>query len=288
MIAMAKFDQGSKQIAEVAGRQLARLAGVECRRWEPLESTLQITLERLADRVFLASQGRERFVVYFEFYTTWEATAPWDMLAKSGLLSQREQLPTVCIPVILRRAGFRSQNGELRLMVGGNPTQQLWYREVCLWQQKPEAWWEDEPGLMALYPLCQHGRQPREAIRHAAQAIERKATLPGTVDEALALLTIFGELAFPSLNIEHLIGSEKMKESRMLRRIRNEEALIRNRAAILRVLRVRFGEAEVSQFAGLLEGMSDPVALEPFIDLAVTCPDPRTFREALQNHGEAT
>jgi hypothetical protein len=26
--------------------------------------------ERLADRVFLARQGRERFAVYFEFYTT--------------------------------------------------------------------------------------------------------------------------------------------------------------------------------------------------------------------------
>src|SRR5947209_7984482 len=112
---MPEFDHGIKMIAETTGRQLARLAGVTCRRWQPLESTLQVTTELLADRVFRAQQGRKRFVVYFEFYTTWDADAPWQMLAKSGLLSERERLPTLCIAVVLRKAGFRSPGGQLRL-----------------------------------------------------------------------------------------------------------------------------------------------------------------------------
>ena len=37
------------------GIQVARLAGVECTAWGPLESTLQATIERLSDRVFVAT-----------------------------------------------------------------------------------------------------------------------------------------------------------------------------------------------------------------------------------------
>ena len=36
--------------------------------------------------------------------------------------------------------------------MGGEPTQQLWFREVPLWGLDPEPWWEEVPGLMALYP----------------------------------------------------------------------------------------------------------------------------------------
>ena len=78
---MAEFDHGIKMIAETAGRQLARVAGVSCTRWRPLESTLQITTERLADRVFRGQQGREKFVVYFEFFTHWHKKA-WNSPGK--------------------------------------------------------------------------------------------------------------------------------------------------------------------------------------------------------------
>jgi len=50
--------------------------------------------ERLADRAFLARQGRQRFVVYFEAYTRWADSARWSVLAKSALLSERERVPT--------------------------------------------------------------------------------------------------------------------------------------------------------------------------------------------------
>jgi hypothetical protein len=274
---MAEFDHGIKMIAETAGRPLARLARVETTHWQPAESTVQVSVERLADRVFLAGQGRRRFAVYFEFYTTWDRHAPWDMLAKSGLISQRELLPTVCIAVVLRRAGFRTTGGGLRLEAAGGPTQQLWLREVPLWQIRPEAWWEEEPGLMALYPLCQHGRRPREAIAHAAGVIESKVSAAGERAERLALLSIFGELAFPALNVEQIIGSEKMKESRMLRRIRNEVL----RDGILRVLRVRFRSEPPADVVSALEAVEEVGRLETLLDLAATCEDIEAFRASM-------
>ncbi len=278
---MPQSDHGIKEIADVAGQQLARLAGVECSRWTPLESTLPTTTELLADRAFLARRGRERFAVYFEFYTRWERDAPWDMLAKSSLLSKRVHLPVVCIPIVFKPRGYRPLNGTFRLVAGGGPTQQLWLREVCLWRTKPEAWWEEQPGLMALYPLCQHEMQPRAAIQHAAEAIERKVSSQGPRGEALALLSIFGERAYPILDVERIIGSEKMKESRMLRRAREEGELLRQRAAILQVLRARFGAPAASEFTAALGEMDDLSRLDPLLDTAATCRNVAEFRAAL-------
>src|SRR5947209_20593613 len=98
---MAEFDHGIKQITDTTARELARVAGLTCERLTPLEGSLPATTELLADRAFRARQRRERFVIYFEFYTRWDRHAPWDMLAKSGLLSQRLRLPTVCLAFIL-------------------------------------------------------------------------------------------------------------------------------------------------------------------------------------------
>src|SRR5262249_34170010 len=93
--------------------------------------------------------------------------APWDLLAKSGLLSQRLRLPTVCLVFVLLPRGFRSQGGPWRLEAAGAPTQQLWFREVPLWELEPEEWWERVPGLMALYPSAGTGerRRTRSATR---------------------------------------------------------------------------------------------------------------------------
>ena len=135
---MAEFDHGTKRIAEAAGRQLARIAGVDCVTWEPLESTLPITVELLADRAFLATRPDERFVVYFEFYTTWDTGAPWDILAKSALLSRREKLPTVCVVVVLQPEGAPAKKGQIRLEVAGKMVQFVRLEEVFLWDEKPE------------------------------------------------------------------------------------------------------------------------------------------------------
>ena len=274
---MAEFDHGVKKIAETTGRQLALVSGVASDEWRPLESTLQITTELLADRVFLARQGRERFVVYFEFYTRWDRDAPWHMLAKSGLLSEREKLPTLCIAVILRPRGFRSQNGQFRLQAAGSPTQRLWFRELCLWRIKPQPWWESEPGLMTLYPLCQHGQQPKEAITRASEVIERDVAPIGDRATYLTLLGIFAKLAFPRLNVSRIIGSEKMKASTLSEEIKQDE----RRESILRVLQARFGADAPAEFVAPLDHISDPARFDSLLDVAATCTNLSEFRAAL-------
>jgi hypothetical protein len=274
---MAEFDHGVKMISSTTGRYLARLAQIECRSWEPIESTLQATTERLADRVFRASQGRERFVVYFEFLAAWKPTVLWSTLSKSGLLSEREQLPTRCILLILKKAGYRPQQGTLRLTVDKKPTQQLWFTEVLLWEQKPQAWWEDVPGLMALFPLCDHQRQPQEAIRHAAGIIERTVSEPVERADWLYLLGIFGELAYSTLDVKGIIGRARMKKSSMWR----EASLEGKREMILDVLQARF-PTEVSQaLAERLENLQRADQLTPLVRLAATCDSLQDFTAAL-------
>jgi hypothetical protein len=73
-----------------------------------------------------------------------------------------------------------------------------------------------------------------------------------------------------------------MYESRILRRAREEGALIALRADILRVLSLRFGESTQAKFAAVLEQMGDVVQLEPMLVLAVTCQDVVGFRVGLE------
>jgi hypothetical protein len=278
---MAEFDHDIKLITNTTGRELARVAGVACSRLQPLESSLPATMELLADRVFRASRGRERFVLYFEFYTRWDRNAPWDMLAKSGLLSRREHLPTVGLAFIFQRRGFRSVNGQLQLEVGGRPTQHLWFQEVPLWQQVPEAWWESVPGLMTLYPLCQHQRRPRDAITHAAGQIEAHTAEGPDRADFLAFLSVFGQLAFPRLDIETIIGSEKMKESPFLRKIMDRGQMEAKRADILAILRRRFGAAADGSLVVRLDECTDLDRLTELVGMALDCGTLDEFRRAL-------
>src|SRR5258708_22412595 len=66
---------------------------------------------------------------------------------------------------------------------------------------------------MALFPLCRHNRQPRDAVTHAAFTIERTQADPMQRADWLHLLSVFGMMAYPKLNVIELIGREKMKDS---------------------------------------------------------------------------
>ena len=282
---MAEFDHGTKRIAEAAGRQLARIAGVDCVTWKPLESTLPISVEFLADRVFLATRSNERFVVYFEFYTTWDPEAPWDILAKSGILSRREQLPTACIVVILQPKGAPPKKGEIRLDLGGKMVQFVGLEEVFLWEEKPEPWWDTEPGLMALYPLCHHGEDPEAAIRHAAAAIEANASDVVERRDFLTFLGIYSKMKYPLVGAIDIIGREKMRESAFAQEWveegREEGSLINGRAYVLRVLRSRLKLTQTEEFASALDLIKEPDRLDHLLDVAATCATIDEFRAAL-------
>src|SRR6266536_2488071 len=105
---MPDFDGGFKIAARSSGAGLSRLAGIVPDEWKPIGDTLQTT-ERLADRAFRATCGGERFVVYMEAYTRWVESAPWSVLSKSGLLSERERLPTRSLIFVLTPKGYKDQ-----------------------------------------------------------------------------------------------------------------------------------------------------------------------------------
>src|SRR5262249_33589987 len=109
---------------------------------------------------------------------------------------------------------YQPRQGEFRLELEGELTQQVRFREVCLWQQVPQPSWEQAPGLMALYPLCRHGRPRREALTYPAQAIARQVSDPPLRADLLTTLSIFGKLVYPDMNVIELIGREQMKESK--------------------------------------------------------------------------
>jgi hypothetical protein len=278
---MPSYDRGFKIAAHASGRRLAGLGKVVSTAWRPIVSEVQ-AVERLADRAFRAARGRERFVVYMEAYTYWEEGARWSVLAKSGLLSERERLPTVSLIFYLRPERYRPLGDSFRLEALGGPTQEVWPREVRLWEEVPDASWENEPGLMALYPLCRHSKTPRQAVVHAAAAIGRAVAGARPRADLLTVLGIFGRLAYPELDTFALIGREQMKESPAYQEIMDEGRVEERRADIRINLEERFGRAAAEQVRADVQSIEDRARLERLLRLSVRCPDLDAFREALR------
>jgi predicted transposase YdaD len=273
---MPDYDAGFKIVAREAGRQLGQIAGVLCHEWEPISETVQTT-ERLADRAFRARLGRDRFIVYMEAYTRWQSSAPWSMLAKSGLLSERERLPTMSLVFVLLRRGYHSQKGQFRLKVAGSPTQRIWFREVCMWLHEPAAWWDQAPGLMPLYPLCRHRQPGRNALAHAVRTITDRVSDRIVRADLLTTLYIFGKLAYPDVDTLALIGREQMKESKAYQEImeegreegRAEGILQTKRADISEAIEIRFGAEAAAEFQDILSNLDDLQQLSHLHRLAI-------------------
>jgi hypothetical protein len=283
---MPDYDAGFKIVARQAGRELSEVAGIQSDALEPIGDTVQAT-ERLADRAFRGRLGRERFLVYMEAYTRWQSSAPWSILAKSGLLSERERLPALSVVFILQPRGYRPQGGEFRLEAAGGPTQHIWFREVCLWQQQPQVWWEDSPGLMALYPLCRHGRPRVDAVMHAAQRIGACARDSVVRADLLTTLSIFGKLVYPDLDVIQLIGREQMRESKFFEEVMAEGALERARIDVLEAIDVRFGSKAAAELKGAVQSIADPVELSQVLRMVIKSRLPQV-RRALTVAGSTT
>jgi hypothetical protein len=204
------------------------------------------------------------------------------VLSKSGLLSERERLPTISLIIYLRPDGYRSMDGTFRLEALGGPTQQIWPREVRLWEEMPDASWEEEPGLMALYPLCRHGKTPRQAVTHAAAAIERAPVGARQRADLLTVLGIFGRLAYPELDTFALIGRELMKVSPAYQEIMDEGRVEQSRADILMNLEERFGTEADEQVRADVQSVEDLTRLDRLHRLSASCSDLAAFREGLQ------
>ena len=273
-------DRGFKIVARHACPGLCSLAGIRCEQWQSLGEILQTT-ERLADRAFEVRSGEEKFIVYMEAYTYWKEAALWSVLVKSALFSERERLPTVSLVFVLRPRRYRPQKGMFRLGARGKPTQQVWFEEVCLWKLKPASWWEATPGLMALYPLCRHGKPRRRAVSYAAGVIQERVTDPTARGDLLTTLGIFGKLAYPGMDVFQMIGREQMKESKFYQEIMEEGALAKARADVIHALALRFGSENAAEFRELLEDIVDEHQLTELHGRAILCQDLEDFRQSL-------
>lgn len=275
---MPAYDAGFKIVARAAGQQLASLAGVSSDQWTPIVSEVQMA-ERLAARVFRAQRGRKRFVVYMEAYTYWTTAAPWSVLSKSGLLSERERLPTVSVVYILRPRGYRPQGGQFRLGTDKGPTQQVWFREVCLWQVEPQPWWENVPGLMALSPLCRQEQSPHHVVGSAAEAIAARTADTVQRADLLATLAVFSKLVYPGFDVVNFIGRHQMKEPKVIAYFQEEARVEEARRFVLDDLEIKFGPAADKEFTFALNRITDRKQLGRLHRLALRCSSLEQFRD---------
>jgi len=176
---------------------------------------------------------------------------------------------------------YREQHGTFRLEVAGEPTQQVWFREICLWRERPEPWWETVPGLMALYPLTAHDRPPTDAIQYATQTIAGRVPETSARADLLAALSIFGTLVYPDLNVRHLIGVELMHESKFVQEIQNEAEIRRARIFVQQALEGRFGSDVAAEFAELLNSIQHIDQLSELHRLAIKSRGLAAFRRAV-------
>lgn len=277
---MPDYDAGFKIVAREAGRELAALAGVACDEWAPVTGEVHAA-ERLADRAFRARAGADEFIVYMEAYTRWDSKAPWSMLAKSGLLSERERLPCVSLLFVLLPRGYHSQDGTFRLAVADRATQQIWFREVCLWQTEPLPAWEASPGLMALYPLFGHHRRPEVAVGAAAEAIRAHATDTIRRADLLTVLAIFSRLANRDFDPIAIIGRQGMKESPVYQQIMEEGRVETAQRFVLDALEDRFGRPAAIALKPTLQAVQNTDELSELHHKAIRCRTLGGFRRLL-------
>jgi predicted transposase YdaD len=194
-------------------------------------------------------------------------------------------LPTLALVFLLTQDGFRDQGGTFRLAIGDRPTQQLWFHEICLWRERPQAWWEQVPGLMALSPLCDHGRSQVEIVRHAAQRIAAIVADTTVRADLLASLGFFGKLAYPQLDAFALIGRENMRESTFFQEIlaegRAEGRLETRRADVVEALTIRFGPDAAAEFTDHLNAIQNLEQLSALLRAAIKCRGVGGFRRVL-------
>jgi hypothetical protein len=217
-----------------------------------------------------------------EAYTRWVESAVWSVLAKSGLLSERERLPTFSL--ILLPQGYRDQHGQFRLEAEeGQPTQQIWFKEICLWKQVPQPWWEHVPGLMALYPLCKVKEEPAAAIAHAAAAIREHELDSYKRADLLTTLGFFGRLKDRTLDVFSIIRREEMKASEFFPEFVEEGRVEARRQDILQILGLRFGPETAKEFEQAVNQVANDAQLQELHKLAIQSRRVSQFRRALSS-----
>jgi predicted transposase YdaD len=150
-----------------------------------------------------------------------------------------------------------------------------------LWKQRPEPWWEQQPGLMALYPLCQHGMELPQALVYAASAIRRRELDSARRADLLTTLGIFGRLKNRTLDALSIIGREQMRESPFYQQILEEGRQLHAREAVLQVLTIRFGPEAAKEQEEAVNRIENLEQLEELHKIAIKSRRFSQFRRAV-------
>lgn len=97
----------------------------------------------------------------------------------------------------------------------------------------------------------------------------------------MCILNLFGELAYPQLDVRAIIGREKMRESRFYREVIEEGKVLARREALLETLQERFGTAVRDELEPAVNAIEDTAELSHLQRLAVGCSRLEEFRAAL-------
>jgi hypothetical protein len=100
--------------------------------------------------------------------------------------------------------------------------------------------------------------------------------------DSLAYLNTFGQLAFPRLDVEAIIGREKMNESPFLRKVMDRARVEEKRSDILVLLREKFGAEAAGAIQQQLDETTDLAKLEQWFMAAIRSSSFDEFRAALR------
>jgi hypothetical protein len=95
------------------------------------------------------------------------------------------------------------------------------------------------------------------------------------------LLSVFGEQAYPRLDVKKIIGRHLMEESRFIQSFIAEGEIRGERKTILKFLANRFGKTAVRQVADEVNAIEDSAHLDRLVQAAADSESLDQFRKAL-------
>ena len=124
---------------------------------------------------------------------------------------------------------------------------------------------------------------PRDTAAHTTSEVKQQKTVDSRVADALSLLNLFSEMAYPRFNVAAIIGKDKLRESKFARSMRfegqQEGRLEQARAGIIYFLHKRFGLKVLADIESTLAELDSLESLKALLDRAVDCCSLAAFRK---------
>ena len=282
---MQEYDKSSKWLIQKHGDSILRLAGVRgIRWWKPLQAEL-IQSRRLPDGLIEAKlHGKAkpaRFLLEISTY-------PYRRLSKQAVegalltyLSQGE-LPEV-LTLILHPGGRKRVAGAADMASPQGWTRlHLEWKAIEMWTiPAADLLAADDIGLIPWVALAKIDGPPEPVFRECRARIDRDAP-PADRENLLAVTQFLARLNYNDPRLFQVLGGNKaMIESPLLKELMAENTRKTKQAAILVVLRGRFG-SPARALRPALKAIADDKTLEKLLGESGRCADLESFKKMLE------